>query len=1151
MSSLTYRDTPVPDSVLEFVGEGIGFIASNCDGAKEVDGVGFSKAHAGFGKMLAMLPATIVEQDQEVFEASADLLMAYPRQVQAFAGIDLDQHPDWKWLKEHGAGGNSYTNLPEGRMVLSENPDSPIGYNVSVFLRNKRQLEYLDQLGRIGEAVGAYEHDDGHRFVFTEPEQLPVLMALIESRLADVLPPEDLEHIPVLCDRLKAAVGRGDLPLQCEPGQGVQDPIVVAPDFDALKSGRVVMTLDTPYDPHVVSVARSSGGSWNRKAKTWEFKAKDEAGLLKSLDGLEAALGGRLALLSASDWDHALNETRAFDELVLPGFDETDDAMARLVGPYTEMFVLAREQAGAAAEAAEAAGEDPAAPPKDGPRARLVTGHQGKIMGRVHLPYDYRDLKDELKPLGARFDWDVKEWILQVNDQNLEELKALPIHWETPLDEFFAEREVPPFGYLELRGDHQIRLDAPYHPGLVDFIRNEIARVDKAFDGATKTWTFRASTPEVVERVKELMGEFRLKLRYPGEESMSDADANRELDEMSAALTRRLDSSYVADSSYHVDGIKLDLFPFQRAGVGYIKDFGNTLVADDCGLGKTPQAIAGLIDHEAFPALVVCPSIARLNWEGEFQKFTDQVPADQIAVLGIGSPAQKRYNLEKAKTAKVVIVNYDILSKHAEELVQIPFKGGVMDESHYAKTPDAKRTQASKKVMAGENMKLKLLLSATPYMNRPSELIPQLEILDKLEAVGGAGYLKSMDHAGPEALEQMNRRLRATCMLRREKRAVWDEMPDVLVSNVPCTPSKAYLDAEAELAHRIIDQALNTADAKMLSSLPSRIENGDDVWATWVSRHGASSFGDRQSAHFEEIARLRHQLGQEKAGSVVEWLKNFRDSTPKEEKIVLFAYHKDVQEALYEGAKKLGMNPAWIGDQEAKFRKAEENRFQKGDARVCIATMKAARENITLTAGSHCMFAEFDYSGGVMIQCRDRLIRISQQAATVNVNFAMMRDSLDVNMVENIQEKMAKITKGLGDGHAQDGLSAEGASGALEMLVSRYEDYLLEQLPAAIARAEELSARMNGTRPGVRPAPSAPAEAEKPAAIKADEPDDGEIPAALRALSQGDTPQEGTPDEKPSPVTPTKTKTPSPESETPRDQETPPVRPGSTLDFGF
>jgi SNF2 family DNA or RNA helicase len=71
---------------------------------------------------------------------------------------------------------------------------------------------------------------------------------------------------------------------------------------------------------------------------------------------------------------------------------------------------------------------------------------------------------------------------------------------------------------------------------------------------------------------------------------------------------------------------KLPLRPFQKAGVKWIDDRnGRALVADEAGVGKTPQALGYILlrKEQALPALVLCPANLRVNWVKETAKFSD------------------------------------------------------------------------------------------------------------------------------------------------------------------------------------------------------------------------------------------------------------------------------------------------------------------------------------------------------------------------------------------------------------------------------------------------------------------------------------------------------------------------------------------------
>lgn len=112
---------------------------------------------------------------------------------------------------------------------------------------------------------------------------------------------------------------------------------------------------------------------------------------------------------------------------------------------------------------------------------------------------------------------------------------------------------------------------------------------------------------------------------------------------------------------------KIELYPFQRAGVKWIDDHnGRALVADEMGLGKTPQSLGYLIlrPERALPALVLCPPLVRVTWYRAVSKFTDLKP---LLVSGKTSlPSFKKAGLDVSLAPlagyDITITNYDLLA---------------------------------------------------------------------------------------------------------------------------------------------------------------------------------------------------------------------------------------------------------------------------------------------------------------------------------------------------------------------------------------------------------------------------------------------------------------------------------------------------------
>ncbi len=117
------------------------------------------------------------------------------------------------------------------------------------------------------------------------------------------------------------------------------------------------------------------------------------------------------------------------------------------------------------------------------------------------------------------------------------------------------------------------------------------------------------------------------------------------------------------------------LYPHQSDGVAFLLSKKRAILADDMGLGKTRQAIVAMQAGTPEGAiLVVCPASLKLNWRREILMVD---PDASIEVLGI--------DRETGSEPRWVILNYDILGKHADRLHSIDWAGVILDEAHFIK----------------------------------------------------------------------------------------------------------------------------------------------------------------------------------------------------------------------------------------------------------------------------------------------------------------------------------------------------------------------------------------------------------------------------------------------------------------------------------
>ncbi len=116
------------------------------------------------------------------------------------------------------------------------------------------------------------------------------------------------------------------------------------------------------------------------------------------------------------------------------------------------------------------------------------------------------------------------------------------------------------------------------------------------------------------------------------------------------------------------------------------------------------------------------------------------------------------------------------------------------------------------------------------------------------------------------------------------------------------------------------------------------------------------------------------------------------------------AHHKAVVDALMEAFSEY--NPVKVvGGMSAEEKQKSIDAFQKDvDTKVFVGNIRAAGVGLTLTASSTVVFAELDFTPGVMEQCEDRAHRIGQKHS-VNVFRLVLKDSLDSYLLEMLKAK--------------------------------------------------------------------------------------------------------------------------------------------------
>lgn len=443
----------------------------------------------------------------------------------------------------------------------------------------------------------------------------------------------------------------------------------------------------------------------------------------------------------------------------------------------------------------------------------------------------------------------------------------------------------------------------------------------------------------------------------------------------------------------------LQLYPYQEAGVDFLMQRPvemarkpHRLLADEQGLGKTPQAIVAMVRLSAQTGLIICPASVKYNWARKMVEW-GLCAKEHIFIVRTGSdtiPSKARF----------IVVNYDlaIVPKIHRQLMARKFSVCVLDECHRLKNMNAQRSKLvlGSKLGVVQRAFWKFLLSGTPVPNRPIEfyivlrtLCPELiEPYTKWVDFGRhfcSGYPskfgevdrqtgKQWNFKGASNIVELRERI-APFMLRRELKDVYRELPD-MVENI------VYLDVDIN-SHPEVQEQMKDQRVARTEAFNAELEMPQPT--------------------------IRRIIGECKVPQAIEYITERLDSVPK---LMVFAYHQNVINALEQGLEKF--QPVVIkGGVSAEQKDERVQAFVRNPKkRVVIAQIVAGGEGIDglQKVCSDLIYVEIDWSEGGMRQTKSRLHRIGQ-TEIVKVTYLLADESLETVMSAVLERKSSVINQ--------------------------------------------------------------------------------------------------------------------------------------------
>ncbi|KZC09702.1 PREDICTED: SWI/SNF-related matrix-associated actin-dependent regulator of chromatin subfamily A-like protein 1 [Dufourea novaeangliae] len=522
---------------------------------------------------------------------------------------------------------------------------------------------------------------------------------------------------------------------------------------------------------------------------------------------------------------------------------------------------------------------------------------------------------------------------------------------------FFGQKTCMTGKCYMISDDRFVLETSSYIPPLIEVLKTISSRV---YDMKTKTWSFLLKD---YESLMTKLTNFKSDVQIMGlpKTVLEIFKRNNTSDKVAADI----------DLSKIDQQLLNQLMPFQREGVSYgVSKGGRCFIADDMGLGKTIQAL-GIAHYfmEDWPLLIVTPSSVRYQWAEAIYTFLPSVPIHYVH--------QFLTIKDFCKDSKIVITTYDLLVRAVDTFERRTFGCVILDESHALKSGKTARHKAAERIVfqAGHV----ILLSGTPALSRPIELYSQINLIMPnfmryqdygIRYCNGEKTSFGWDFTGSSNMQELQLLLKHTCVIRRLKTDVLNELP---------TKKREII---------VLDPDLIKVGTKEMEEVSKKLEKtnlrGTERHNTLIQYYNETSFA-KQKAVCDYVSKL------------------FRNK----QKCLIFAHHQIILDAICETAESMDTKYIRIdGKTNPERRKYQIDKFQKHDDYLAaILSITAANSGITLTAAQLVVFAELFWNPGVLCQAEDRVHRIGQDDNVV-IQYLIAKRTADDYLWPLIQRKM-------------------------------------------------------------------------------------------------------------------------------------------------
>lgn len=441
---------------------------------------------------------------------------------------------------------------------------------------------------------------------------------------------------------------------------------------------------------------------------------------------------------------------------------------------------------------------------------------------------------------------------------------------------------------------------------------------------------------------------------------------------------------------------------YQTAGFQWMRRLAElgqgACLADDMGLGKTLQSIMMLLDRASDgPALVVAPTSVAFNWEREIRRF-----APSLEPIHLRS-GKRRKLVAEAGPHQVVLATWGLLRRESELLASRTWHTLVLDEAQTIKNWQTDTARAARALDA----RWRVALTGTPVENHLGELYSILETV--VPGLFGSWegfqnrFATPIERARDTKVQAALVRLIKPFLLRRTKAQVASELPE---------RTEIRLDVQLSRLERQLYEAARVDAVQAMAVLGEGPTGRFHVLAALTRLRQLAC-----SAHLVDPAAP-------KLSSKTRILLEQVEALIAEERACLvFSQFTRQLELVSEALDEREISHLTLtGETPAREREKLVDRFQNGEAKVFLISLRAGGTGLNLTRAETVFLLDPWWNPAVEDQAADRAHRIGQTRRVTVVRLVAL-GTIEEKVVELHHQKRELIRGVVGEADVAAALS--------------------------------------------------------------------------------------------------------------------------------